>query len=165
MLPLTLQAPQTLMRLLTTNAALQKALNVIAAGSGQVLPPISNSQIVISSMSPEVADHNAQMTYPRVLIYSTHVKNTHVQKFRSFSGSIAVVAEVWFSANLLAATGTSLHYYVEALTSVLRANQGAWEAGFYFSGLYDVQLQTAKAGGFGFVESARITCSLDVNIN
>ena len=73
--------------------------------------------------------------------------------------------DVWFSANLLAATGTGLHYFVEGVTSILRANQGDLGNGVYFSGLYDVQLQMPKPGGFGFVESARIACALDVNIN
>jgi hypothetical protein len=165
MLPLTLLAPEKLVSLLTTNSALQMAVNTIAAEAGVVLPPIANSQIVVTSISQDVADKNAQLTYPRVCLYSTQVKNTQMQKFRSFSGSVVLVAEVWFSGNLLAPTGTGLHYYVEALTSILRANQGGWSDGFYFSGLYDVQIQPPKAGGFGFVESARITCSLDVNIN
>jgi hypothetical protein len=165
MLPLTLLASQKLVRLLTTNSALQMAVNTIAAENGQIVPPISSSQIVITSITPDMADKNAQLTYPRVCVYCTQVKNTYQQKFRSFSGPIALVAEVWSSANLLAVTETALHYYVGALTSILQANQGDWNDGFYFSGLYDVQLQTAKVGGFGFVESARITSVLEVDIN
>jgi hypothetical protein len=65
---------------------------------------------------------------------------------------------------LLAGTETTLHYYTEALASILQANQGDWGDGFFFSGLYDVQLQQPKAGGFGFVNSAKVTCVLDVNI-
>ena len=165
MLPLTLWAPEKVANLLTTNSALQTAVNALAAQSGAVIPPISNSQIVSTSITAEMADKNAQLTYPRVCLYCTQVKNTHFQKFRSFSGSVAVVIEVWFSGNLLAPTGTGLHYYVEAVTAILRANQGDLGDGFYFSGIYDVQLQPAKAGGFGFVESARISCALDVNLN
>lgn len=165
MLPLTLSAPEKVVGLLTTNSALQMAVSAIAAQTGQTLPGISNSQIVITSISPDMADKNAQLTYPRVCVYCTQVKNSHSQKFRSFSGAVAVTAEVWFSDNLLAATGTGLHYYVEAVASILRANQGDWGDGFYFSGLYDVQLQPPKAGGFGFVESARIACVLEVSFN
>jgi len=165
MTPLTLLAPQKLVELLTTGSALQTAVNAITAEAGVVLPPISASQIVITSISPELADKNAQLTYPRVCLFCTLLKNTHAQKFRSFSGSIGVVADVWFSGDLLETTGTGLHYYVEALSSILRANQGDWGDGFYFSGLYDVQLQPAKQGGFGFVESARVTILLDVDLN
>jgi hypothetical protein len=116
-------------------------------------------------MSPEMADKNAQLTYPRVCLYSTQVKNLQTQKFCSFSGSVMLVADVWFSGTLLTQAATGLHYYVEAVASILRANQGAWGGGFYFGGLYDVQLQPPKAGGFGFVEFARISCAVDVNIN
>jgi hypothetical protein len=164
MLPLTLTAPEKLASLLITDSALQMAANAIAAQSGVVLPAISNSQIVVTSISPEMADKNAQLTYPRVCLYCTQVKNMQTQKFCSFSGSVLLVADVWFSGNLLTPTATGLHYYVEAVASILRANMGAWGDGFYFGGLYDVQLQTPKAGGFGFVEFARISCAVDVNI-
>jgi hypothetical protein len=165
MLPLTLLGPQKLANLLTTNSALQTAVNAIAAETGQVLTPISNSQIVITSIPPEMADKNAQLTYPRVCLYSTQVKNTQTEKFRSFSGAIAVVTEVWFSGSLLGTTGTGLHYYLQAIASILQANQGDWGDGFFFSGLYDVQLQPPRSGGFGFVESASLTCVLDVSVS
>jgi hypothetical protein len=164
MLPLTLLAPQKLLTLLTLDSELQTVVHALATANGQLVPPIASSQILISSLTPDMADKNAQLTYPRVCVYCTQVKNTHQQKFRSFSGPITLAADIWFSANLLTATATGLHYYVQALASILQANQGDWGDGFYFSGLYDVQLQTAKAGGFGFVEMARITCALDVDI-
>lgn len=165
MIPLTLLGPQKLASLLTSDSALQMAVSAIAGQSGAIIPPISNSQIVITSISPDMADKNAQLTYPRVCIYSSQVKNLQVQKFCSFSGSLGITADIWFSASLLPATGTGLHYYIQALSSILQANEGDWGDGVYFSGLYDVALQPAKAGGFGFVELARVTCALDVNIS
>jgi hypothetical protein len=84
-------------------------------------------------------------------------------KFRSFSGTVQVASDVWFSSALLADTDTGLHYYLEALSSILRANMGDWGDGFHYSGIYDMQLQVPKTGGFGFVEMAKITCSLDVS--
>lgn len=164
MLPLTLLAPQKLVDLLTKNSALQVAVDAVAAQTGEVVPPIAVDQIVITSITSDMADKNMQLTYPRVCVYCTQVKNSHTQKFLSFSGSAGITVEVWFSGNLLGATDIGLHYYLEALTLVLRANQGDWGDGFYFGGLYDVQLQSAKQGGFGFVECARVTCSLDINL-
>lgn len=165
MLPLTLLAPEKLASLLTTNSALQAAVNAITAQSGVVVPPISISQIVVTSISPEMGDRNAQLTYPRICLYCTQVKNLQTQKFCSFSGSVVLVADVWFSGSLLAPTSAGLHYYLEGVTSIMRANQGDWGGGFYFAGLYDVQVQPPKAGGFGFVEFARISCVVDVNID
>jgi len=164
MTPLTLMGPQKVVSLLTTNSALQMAVNAIAEQTGQVLPPIANTQIVITSISPDLADKNAQLTYPRVCVHATQVNNTHMEKFRSFSGGLVVVTDLYFSSNLITPTETGLHYYLQGIASILQANEGDWGDGFYYSGLYDVQLQPAKAGGFGFVESARITCALDVNV-
>jgi len=164
MLPLTLLGPQKVVNLLTTNSALQMAVNAIAAQTGQVLPPIANSQIVFTSMSAAMADTNAQFTYPRVFVHSTQMNNTHMEKFRSFSGGVVVVTDVWFSGSLITPTETGLQYYLQGVASILEANQGDWGDGFYYSGLYDSQLQPVAVGGFGFVESARIICALDVNI-
>jgi hypothetical protein len=92
------------------------------------------------------------------------MKNTQQEKFRSFSGGIVVVAEIWSSGNLVDDSDQWIHYYVEALTSILRANRGDWGDGFLFSGIYDVQLQPPKVGGFGYVELARVTCGLNVSL-
>jgi len=165
MTPLTLLGPQKIVSLLTTNSALQTAANAIAAQTGQVLPPIDNSQILVTSITPDLADKNAQLTYPRVCVHATQVNNTHMEKFRSFSGGIVVATDLWFSGNLITPTETGLHYYLQGIASILQANEGDWGDGFYYSGLYDIQVQPPKAGGFGFVESARITFSFDVNVS
>ena len=165
MLPLTILGPQKVVDLLTTDSALQMAVNAIAAQTGQVLPPIANNQIVITSVSPDMADKNVQLTYPRVCVHSTQVNNTHMEKFRSFSGGMVVATDVWFSGSLVAATETGLPYYLQAIELILQANQGDWGDGFYYSGVYEVQLQPIKAGGFGFVQSARISFTLNVNFN
>ncbi len=165
MIPLTLLGPQKLANLLTSGSALQTAVTGLAKQSGVVVPSISNNQVIVTSMSPDMADKNAQLTYPRVCIYALQIRNSQNQKFCSFSGAIALAADIWFSSNLLPATGIGLHYYIQAISSILQANEGDWGDGFYFSGMYDVQLQPAKAGGFGFVESARVTCTLEAHIS
>jgi hypothetical protein len=165
MLPLTLLAAQKLSTLLTTNNALQGAINTLATGNGVVLPSIMSSQIILTSAGPEIADKEIQLVYPRICLYSDRVKNAQREKFRTFSGSIAVVAEIWSSGNLVGQADQWIHYYVEGLTSILRANIGDWGDGFLFSGIYDVQLQSPKTGGLGYVELAKITCSLDVSLS
>ena len=165
MLPLTLLAAQKVSDLLTTDNALQQVIAAMETQFGVNLPQLSPGQIVLSSASADIADKDVQLTYPRVCIYSAQVKNTQVEKFRSFSGTVAVAAEVWSSANLVQDTDQCLHYYLEAVTSILRANLGDWGDGVFFSGAYDVQLQAPKAGGFGYVESAKITCNLNVSFN
>jgi hypothetical protein len=165
MLPLTLLAAQKLLNLLTNNDALTSAIGLLAAQAGMVVPPLTSSQVVLSSAGNEVADKEILLTYPRICLYSSQMKNAQWEKFRSFSGSIAVVAEVWASGNLIGDADQWIHFYVEGLTAILRANIGDWGDGFAFSGIYDVQLQPPKAGGFGYTELAKLTCSLDISLS
>jgi hypothetical protein len=165
MLPLTLLAAQKLAGLLTASNALQTEVSNLAASFDSSVPPITSGQVVLSSASPEIGDKDLQLTYPRVCIYSAAVKNTHTEKFRSLSGTIATIAEVWASGNLMSDADRWIHYYVEATTLILRQNIGDWGDGFFFSGTYDVQLQAPKAGGLGYVVSAKITCNLNVSQN
>ena len=165
MLPLTLIAAQKLATLLTGSSALQNQISTIAALANVNIPTIDPAQVVISSVSPDLADKDVQLSYPRVCIYSNVVKNAQVEKFRSFSGAVGVVAEAWASADLVTQTDEWIHYYVEAITTILRANVGDWGNGMFFSGRYEVKLQQPKAGGLGFVESAAIACSIEASLS
>lgn len=165
MLPLTILAAQKVSNLLTNGDALQQEISAIAASSQMNVPPIPSNQVVLTSVTPDIGDKNFQLTYPRICLYSTVVRNTHIEKFRSLSGTVSVTAEVWASANLLQDTDQWIHFYVEAMTNILRQNIGDWGDGIFFSGVYDVQFQQPKAGGLGFVESAKVTCTLNISRN
>lgn len=165
MLPLTLIATQKVANLLTQGNALQAQIATIAGMADEIVPTIGPGQVVISSVSPDLGDKDVQLAYPRVCLYSNVVKNAQTEKFRSFSGAVGVVAEAWASANLVTQTDLWIHYYVEAITSILRNNIGDWGDNMFYSGRYDVKFQQPKAGGLGFVESAAITCSIEVSRN
>ena len=165
MLPLTLIAAQKVANLLTEENALQTQVDAIASLANQNLPTIDSSRIVISSVPPDLGDRDVQLPYPRVCLYSNAVKNAQMEKFRSFSGAVGVVAEVWASANLVTQTDVWIHYYVEAISTILRNNIGDWGDGMFFSGRYDVKFQQPIAGGLGFVESAAIACSIEISRN
>ena len=165
MQPITILAAATFSILLVSSNALQSSLNALAVQNGIAVPALTSSHIYVTSSVVAMSDDNLQLTYPRVCLYSTAVKNTQIEKFRSLSGTVAVVAEIWASANLLSDVDTWIHYYVEAVTSLLRENIGDWGNGLFFSGAYDVQLEQPKAGGLGFIESAKLTCSLNVSRN
>jgi len=165
MLPLTILAAQKVADLLTARNALQEQIAAIAASCNLNVPVISSEQVLLSSASVDIADKNVQLTYPRVCLYCGTVKNSQIEKFRSLSGTVAVAAEIWSSGNLVSDTDQWIHFYVEAFTDLLRQNIGDWGDGFFFSGVYDVQFQGPKAGGIGFTQSAKVTCSLDVSRN
>jgi hypothetical protein len=163
MLPLTLAAAQKMSNLLTTGNALQQQISAVAAAANAMVPLITAAQIVLSSTVPDMGDKDLQLTYPRICLYTAAVKNTQVEKFRSLSGTVSVVAEIWASGDLLDQTDQWIHYYVEAMTVILRQNIGDWGDGFFFSGSYDVQLQSPKVGGIGYVESAKVSAVLNVS--
>ncbi len=165
MLPLTILAAKKVSELLTAGNALEGQISAIADGSNTSVPNIAANQVVLSSATPDMGDKSLQFTYPRICLYSTGLKNTHTEKFRSLSGTISVIADVWASGNLLQDTDTWIHFYVEAVTNILRQHIGDWGDGLFFSGTYDVQFQPPKAGGFGFVESAKVTCNVNVSRN
>jgi hypothetical protein len=165
MLPLTLLAAKKLLSLLTNDDALTSSISALSMEAGIVVPPLVSSQVVLNSASNDIADKEILLSYPRICLYSNQIKNAQREKFRSFSGSVAVVAEVWASGNLIGDADQWIHFYVEGLTAILRANIGDWGDGFSFSGVYDVQIQPPKAGGFGYTELAKLTCSLDVSLS
>jgi hypothetical protein len=165
MLPLTLLAAQKICDLLTNEDALEQQINAIAIASNLTLPAITSDGVVLNPVSAEMGDKDFQLTYPRVCLYSTAIKNTQIEKFRSLSGTVSVTAEVWASANLLQDATQWIHFYVEAMTNILRQSIGDWGDGMFFSGAYDVQFLQPKVGGFGYVESAKLTCNVNVSRN
>jgi hypothetical protein len=165
MLPLTMLAAQKLSDLLTLGDALQLQISNIAVSCNATVPAITAGHVVLSSATPDIGDSNIQLQYPRVCIYSGAVKNTQIEKFRSLSGTLAVTAEIWASDNLVTNTDQWIHFYVEAATNILRQNIGDWGDGVFFSGIYEVQFQGPRAGGLGFVQSAKVTCNLNVSRN
>lgn len=165
MLPLTIAAAQKISDLLMTGNALQQQISAVSSAANMSVPLITAAQVVLSSTVPDMGDKDLQLTYPRICLYTAAVRNAQVEKFRSLSGTVSVVAEVWASGNLLDETDQWIHYYVEAMTNILRENIGDWGDGIFFSGMYDVQLQAPKAGGIGYVESAKVTCVLNVSRN
>jgi hypothetical protein len=165
MLPVTILASQKLANLLTGNDALEQQIAAIAAVANLQIPPITADQVVFSSASPEIGDKNIQLTYPRVCLYSSALKNTHIEKFKSLSGTVSVMTEIWASGNLVSDTDQWIHFYVEAVTEIYRQNVGNLNDGLYFSGAYEVQFQPPKAAGLGFAQSAKVACTLNVSQN
>ncbi len=163
MLPLTILAAQKISDLLTTRNALQEQILAAGTAANVAIPLITSAQILLSSASADICDKNIQLTYPRVCLYSSGLQNLQTEKFRTLSGTVETVAEIWASANMATDTDQWIHFYVEALTQLLRQNIGDWGDGFFFSGIYDVQFQPPKSGGLGFVQSAKVTCNLNVS--
>jgi hypothetical protein len=162
-IPITILASQKLAALLTTNNSLQHQIENLAGITGIMVPPLTSQQVILSSAAPDIGDKNVQLTYPRVCLYSSVLKNTLAEKFKTLSGTISVITEIWASGNLVSDTDRWIHFYVEAVTEIYRQGAGNLGDGFYFSGAYDVQFTPPKPGGVGFSQSAKLTCVLNVS--
>ncbi len=165
MLPLTLSAPAKLANILSASSALDNAVAELAANNNVAVPTIGLSNILLSSVPSEMSDLAEQYTYPRIVIYCSSLQNAQIEKFRSLSGSLSVVAEIWSSGNFVSDPDSWIHYYVEAFTSVIQANIGDWGDGICYLGSFDVQIQPPKRGGFGFLQGASIHCHVLVGRN
>lgn len=164
-LPITFLAAQKVQDILTNANALESQVYGLALEANVELPTIPSQEVMVSAIPPSIGDNNVQFTYPRICLYSSGLKNTQFEKFRSLSGTVSVIAEIWASGNMVTQADQWIHFYVEAVTDLLRQNIGDWGDGIYFSGVYDVQFQQPKAGGFGFVQSAKVTCDINVSRN
>ena len=168
MTPLSLIAAQTLLAQLTTGPTPGDELTALISATGATLggqvPPIPVSEIVVSSASPDLSDRNVQLTYPRICIYTSGLKNTQVEKFRAFSGSLTVVIEIWNSADFVNSSDTWIHVYTQCVAELLQKSTGDWGNGLFYSGSYDVQFSSPRPGGLGFVQFARLTANLGVSV-
>lgn len=164
MTPLSLLAAQKLIEKLTANNVLEDKISSVGGVLGISVPPITPDQIILSPVSPDLADKNMQLTYPRICVYSNGFKNTQREKFRSFSGQIGLVADIWASADLITQADNWIHIYVECVAEIVQSSAGDWGDGLFFPALYDVQFDSPRSGGLGFVESARLTLGLGVSI-
>lgn len=165
MLPTSILAAKKLAALLTNASAIQGEISSISAESGIEVPVIPASQVYLSSAPAGMAELQQELGYPRVSVFSTRVKNTQVEKFRSLSGSVTVTAEIAATADLLSDVDTWIHFYVEAITNILRENRGDWNDGVFYSGAYEVDIQPPKPGASGFLQIARVNFEVGVSRN
>ena len=165
MLPTTILAAKKLAALLTTSSAIQHQISSMSAENGVDIPLIGPDQVFLSSAPADMADLQQELGYPRISVFSTKVKNTQIEKFRTLSGTVIVSAEIAATADLLSDVDTWIHYYVEAITNILRENRGDWGDGIFYSGAYDVDVQAPKTGAGGFLQIARINFEVGVSRN
>lgn len=163
MLPLTILASQKLADLLTQIPGLAEEVQTISAGELDPPPPISSQQVFVSAAPIEIAEKRQQLAYPRVGIFCEKFKNTQWEKFRSISGSASVIAEIAITGNLVEQADRWIHFYVEAVTNILRRNAGDWGDGVFFSGGYSVALGVPRPGAAGFLQVAQVSCELAVS--
>jgi hypothetical protein len=165
MTPLTVEIPQRITQLLAANTGLAAWVENLQIETGLALALVPVSQIIVSAASADLLDKVEQVGYPRVAVYTAKVENTLLEKFRSLSGTATAAIAISVSSDLIEQVERNMHFYIEAVTGILRQNTGDWGDGLFFSGKFDVQLQPPKAGGIGFVQTAIVGCTINVSRN
>jgi hypothetical protein len=163
--PLTILTAQTLVNLLTANAAIETEVSSIAQQAGAVVPVIPSSQVYLSSAPAAMADLQQELGYPRITVYSSKLSNNQVEKFRTLSGVVTVTADINATADLVTNVDSYIHFYIEAVSNILRANRGDWGNGIFYSGAYEIAIQPPVTGGSGFLQLARISLEVGVSGN
>lgn len=154
----------------------QKALSYLAASDGvpaavealvqqqgMNLPAIGPAQIIAQNVPSDVAEQSQMTNYPLVYVYCNKVNNLLREKFRTFSGEAQMVVEARISQDRLDQIETNLQAYTDAITQVLDNSRGDWGNGVFFDGEYEVVFNGVKHGGRNFIQTAKISFTLEVS--
>lgn len=150
---------------LRSETGLPFAVADVAQRQQYILPPLLDTSIVATNIASDVLEKSAGASYPRVHVYCEKISNSLREKFRSFSGTLRLTAEVRVSQDRVEDLETQLLLYVEAVTEVLESQRGDWGQGIFYGGGYDIVMQPIKHGGRNFIQSAKVTFELEASID
>lgn len=159
------QIAQTAMTLATQRLAAETGVSFtvaeVARREGVELPLLAGP--MLQNVAAELMEKTAGAQYPRLHLYTEKVTNSLREKFRAFSGTVRLAAEVRVSQDRIEDLERKLLLYVDAVTDVLDSHRGCWSAGVIYTGGYEVSLQPMKHGGRNFLQTAKIVFELEVS--
>jgi hypothetical protein len=85
------------------------------------------------------------------------------EKFRSFSGRIDLVVEIRASSDRVETLDVEINLMVDAVVRTLDQNRGDWGSGVVFGGVYEVAFGPVKQGGKNYLQTAKVTFSVEVS--
>ncbi len=156
-------ATSLLIGILRGDGGMQSVIAQISQRENVVLEPVADAHFLARNMNPDLAEKLTSGKYPTVHVYCDRIQNTLREKFRTFSGTATLVADVRISDDHVDELDKKLQLYAEAVTNVLDNSRGTWEAGVFYPGGYEVQFGAVKPGGKQFLQTARIR--FDVHIS
>ena len=131
---------------------------------GIALPDLPPERVQLAAAPPEVADKVSGGRYPSVNIYCEKYTNQLREKFRVFSGTAQLCAEVRYSQDRLEGLTERLEVFSDAITRVLDQRRGDWGDGMFFTGGYVAEFGPVKQGGRNFVQSAKVRFEVEISI-
>lgn len=159
------QAVRELARKLRSETGLKFALGRLQESEDLPMGSVEPALVVETNAGTELLERRAGASYPSVHVYCERIENKQIEKFRAFSGSVSVAADVRVSDDRIETLETNLRLQVEAITHVLDLNRGAWGGGAFYGGGYRVEFEPIRHGGRHYVQTAKIRFELKVSVN
>lgn len=159
------RATSKLHQILTAQTGLNGNIALLAQAEDVSISPLNDEQFVVANVSSDLVEKAGATKYTSVYIYCDKVSNTLREKFRSFSGSLLLAADVRVSQDRIEGIDQQSHFYTDAVTHVLDQSRGDWGQGLFYPGGYEVTFGPVKHGGRNFIKSAKVTFSVEASID
>jgi hypothetical protein len=117
------------------------------------------------NVAADLAELGEMVRYPTIQVYCEKLVNSLTEKFRTFSGTVHMAAEVRNSQDRLQGLQEGLEQSADALTQVLDGNRGDWGSGMFYAGGYQVAYGAVKHGGKNYIQVAKVTFEIGVSTN
>ena len=156
---------RTLGGMLRAETGLPFTVGAIAARESLPAERFPVAAVIEQNIDAATLEKRAGAKYPSINIYCERVENRLREKFRTFSGTAHMAMEVRVSHDHLAQVEQDLALYVDAVTQVLDLNRGPWSGAMFYGGGYEVRFDPVKHGGRNYLQTAKITFSLDVSVD
>jgi len=151
--------------LLGGEGGLQANIDVMAAAESLPDFSIGSQQVIAQNLPADIAERNTPGKYPCVLVYFDEVANRLREKSRTFSGTAVMAIEARVSSDRVEDLDAQLNVLVDAVTGTLDQNRGDWGGGIFFGGAYEISFAGVKHGGKNFIQTAKVTFTLDISRN
>ncbi len=158
-------AVRTLGRMMRAETGLNFATGQIREREQLAPGSLVEARVVESNAAPDLIEKRTGGTYPSVYLFCERIENVMVEKFRTFSGSAMMVAEIRVSQDHLTGIEDELRHHVDAVTQVLDFSRGDWGQGMFYGGGYRIDFEPVKHGGKNYLQTARISFALKVSVN
>lgn len=149
--------------LLSGAGGLQTKINDMAAAETLPVVNVSAQQIVKQNLPPDLVERTTGIKYPCVHVYCEKAVNQMREKSRVFSGQAVMAIEIRVSSDRLENLDAQISVMADAVTGTLDQNRGTWGAGVFYGGAYEIAFSAVKHGGKNFIQTARVTFSLEIS--
>jgi hypothetical protein len=150
--------------ILRAPAGLPEGVAAISETGGISLPVFTSGQVITQNIPAELIEKTAGTQYPTYHLYCEKLQNTLREKFRTFSGTATLSADIRVTHDRLEGLDKRIQAYVDALTDVLDRQRGDWGGGLFFTGAYVVTFGAVKHGGKNFIQTAKVTFDVQVSV-